>query len=314
MAAAGRSISILIPTHNAGRSFGTVLHRIMGQGRSPLEILVLDTGSTDGTRHIVAQFPAARVVEVAGAAGVRVWNRGVELAEGELAVFLSADAVPADGDWLDRLTEPLDDQGVGAAYGRQRTHPGRDPIGALRLGRRFAEDAQWRRARFGDPVTLNTLQFSIANCVVRRSVWRGIRFNERLPLGADLEWARQVLLASFTVAYVPGAIVERRRPDGLQAVFHEAVLSGWTDAVHDPAAGSVRQPGDRLIGAAAWDLLRRWRWDQLPRLALEDAAHRYGYRLGRRLHRLPPSVRARFGPELEAPAPHPERMDSERAA
>ena len=51
---------------------------------------------------------------------------------------------------------------------RQQTNPGRDPIGALRLERRFVEDAQWRRARFGDPVTLDTLQFSIGNCVIRR--------------------------------------------------------------------------------------------------------------------------------------------------
>jgi glycosyltransferase involved in cell wall biosynthesis len=314
MAARGRSISVLIPALDAGRAFGTVLHRIMGQGCAPLEILVLDGGSRDGTRHIVAQFPAARVLEVSPAGGSPAWNRGAEAARGELVVFLAADAVPADGDWLDRLTEPLDDPRVGAAYGRQRSHPGRDPIAALRLERRFPGDAQWRRARFGDPVTLNTLRFSIANCVIRRGVWRGIRFNERLLLGADLEWARQVLLASFTVAYVPGAIVERTGSDGLGAVFHEAVLSGWTDAVHDPAAGSVRQPADRLVGAAAWHLLRRWRWDQLPRLALEDAAHRYGYRLGRRLNRLPPSLQARFVPELEEPAARPADTDSERAA
>jgi glycosyltransferase involved in cell wall biosynthesis len=314
MAGGARSISILIPTLNAGRAFGTVLHRIMGQGRTPLEILVLDRGSSDPTRHIVSQFPAARLVEVPAGGGAGAWNRGVELATGELAVFVEADAVPADGDWLDRLTEPLDDPRVGAAYGRQRAHAGRNPIGALRLERRFPEDAQWRRARFGDPVTLNTLQFSIANCVVRRSVWRGIRFNERLPLGADLEWARQVLLASFTVAYVPGAIVDRQRLDSVHDVFHQAVLSGWTDAFHDPAAGSVLQPADPLIAATAWHLIRRWRWDQLPRLALEDFAFRYGYRLGRRLNRLPRRLRSRFAPELDSLPARAEWSESERAA
>ena len=77
MAARGRSISVLIPALNAGRAFGTVLHRIMGQGCAPLEILVLDGGSRDGTRHIVAQFPAARVLEVSPAGGAPAWNRGV---------------------------------------------------------------------------------------------------------------------------------------------------------------------------------------------------------------------------------------------
>jgi hypothetical protein len=76
----------------------------------------------------------------------------------------------------------------------------------------------------------------------------------------------------------------------------------------------VLQPADRWVGASAWNLLRHWRWDQLPRLALEDASHRYGYRLGRRLHRLPLSLRSRLIPELKDDAARPEWDESERAA
>jgi glycosyltransferase involved in cell wall biosynthesis len=65
MGEAGFSISVVIPTLNAGRAFGTALHRLMGQGRTPLEIVCADLGSTDGTRHIVSQFPLARFVEIA---------------------------------------------------------------------------------------------------------------------------------------------------------------------------------------------------------------------------------------------------------
>jgi glycosyltransferase involved in cell wall biosynthesis len=314
MAAGTASISIVIPTLNAGRAFGTVLHRIMGQGTPAQEILVLDGGSTDGTRHIVEQFPDARLIETAGVTGPRLWNLGCEEARGDLVVFLGQHAVPVDGDWLDHLVEPLEDPNLGAVYGRQRTGEDRDPIAAFRLSRRFPEDAQWRRARFGDPVTLGTLRFSITNSALRRSVWRGIRFNEHLPVGADLEWARQVLLASFTVAYVPGATVDQGLSQALGEIFHEAILTGWTDSYHDPAAGSVRPQADRFNRAAAWHLLRRWRWLELPRLALEDAAHRYGYRLGRRLYRMGPTLRARIAPELAHEAPRWELIETERAA
>ncbi|HYM49702.1 MAG TPA: glycosyltransferase family A protein [Candidatus Limnocylindrales bacterium] len=315
MAGGTQSISIVIPTRNAGRAFGTALHRIMGQGRPALEILVVDQGSVDGTRHIAEQFPDARFVEAPGlAGGPRLWNRGCQEAKGDLVIFLSQDAVPADGDWLHHLTEPFSDPAVGAAYGRQRTNEDKDPINAFRLSRRFPEDAQWRRARFGDPVTLHTLRFSIANAALRRSVWQGIRFNEHLPVGADLEWARQVLLASFTVAYVPSATVERTPDRALRSVFHESVLSGWTDAYHDPTAGTVRADATRFTQSAAWHLLRHWRWAEVPALALEDAAHRYGYRLGRRLYRMGPSVRARFAPEIEHELPRWEATESDRAA
>nr|MDQ6885302.1 glycosyltransferase [Candidatus Dormibacteraeota bacterium] len=73
----GLSVSIVIPTLNPGRAFGTILHRIMGQGRMPLEIVCADAGSTDGIRHIVSQFALARFVEIAEPPGPRSWNRAM---------------------------------------------------------------------------------------------------------------------------------------------------------------------------------------------------------------------------------------------
>src|SRR5258708_21753030 len=101
------SISIVIPTLNAGRAFGTVLHRIMGQGRTPIEIICADSGSTDGTRHIVSQFPRARFVAIGEAAGPRSWNRAIEAARGEGVVFLALDAVPGNGELRRQLTAPF---------------------------------------------------------------------------------------------------------------------------------------------------------------------------------------------------------------
>src|SRR5260370_24190528 len=92
MAGAPPSVSIVIPTLNAGRAFGTVLHRIMGQGRTPLEIVCADSGSTHGTRHIVSQFPLARFVAIAEPAGPRSWNRELEETRGDNVVYLAKDA------------------------------------------------------------------------------------------------------------------------------------------------------------------------------------------------------------------------------
>src|SRR5437899_12495638 len=92
------SISIVIPTLNAGRAFGTILHRIMGQGQVPLEIVCADLGSTDGTRHIVSQFPLARLVEIAEPTGPKGWNRAVEVTRGDVGGLLAPDAGPGKGD------------------------------------------------------------------------------------------------------------------------------------------------------------------------------------------------------------------------
>src|SRR2546423_8785376 len=203
MGDAGVSISIVIPTFNAGRAFGTVLHRIMGQGRTPLEIICADLGSTDGTRHIVSQFSLARVVEIAEPVGPRSWNRAIEEARGEVVVFLEQDAVPATGDWLSHLTAPFEDPSVGGVYGRQEVSIDSDPVSGFRLAQRFCREPHWRRIRVGDPVAYKSLPFFMENAAVRRSVWRGDYFYGPPPTRAVPAWGRggglgRVAAAAFT--------------------------------------------------------------------------------------------------------------------
>jgi glycosyltransferase involved in cell wall biosynthesis len=309
MGDAGLSISIVIPTFNAGRAFGTVLHRIMGQGRLPVEVICTDLGSTDGTRHIVSQFPIARLIEIAEPAGPASWNRALEETRGDLVVFLAHDAIPANGDWLNHLTAPFEDPAVGGVYGRQEASVGSDPLSGFRLGQRYCREPHWRRIRVGDPVRYKSLPFFIDNAAIRRSVWRGIHFNQHLPVGADRVWARQVVLASYTIAYAPDALVAKHVRASLKEASRLAVLTGYTDQHHGDEGGTLWPDSRRFARRAAWYLFKGFAWGQLPYLALEDAVQRYGYKLGQRLDRLSFGLQERIAPEISGPHPHPDIDD-----
>jgi len=309
MGDAGLSTSIVIPTLNAGRAFGTVLHRIMGQGRAPLEIVCTDLGSTDGTRHIVSQFPLARMVGLGEAAGAPCWNRAMEESRGDIVVFLAQDAVPANGDWLNHLTAPFEDPSVGGVYGRQQAPLESDPLSAFRLGQRFCGEPHWRRIRVGDTVRYKSLPFFIDNAAVRRSVWRGIHFNEHLPIGADRFWARQVVLASCTIGYAPDALVVKQVHPTLAAAYRLAVLTGYTDARLADEGGTLWPDSRHFVKRAAWYLLKGLAWGRLPYLAIEDVVQRYGYKLGRRLDRLGPTLRERIAPKIATDTREPELDD-----
>jgi glycosyltransferase involved in cell wall biosynthesis len=293
----GRSVSVVIPTYNAGRAFGTVLHRLMGQGQVPLEIICADRGSSDGTRHIADQFPTARFVDIAEPAGPRSWNRAMEETRGEVVAFLAQDGLPVNGDWLSHLVAPFDDASVGGVYGPQEVPFGGDPVAGFRLAQRFCHEPHWRRIRVGDRVAYKSLPFFIENAAVRRSVWRGIHFNEHLPVGADRVWARQVVLASYTIAYSPDAVIARDVVAGFKAAYREAVLTGFTDQNYGDEGGTLWPDSRHFVKRAAWYLLKGFAWGELPYLALEDALRRYGYMLGRRLDRMSPRLRVRFAPE-----------------
>jgi len=290
MGSSGLSISLVIPTLDPGRTLGTLLHRLKGQGRTPLEILIVHSTSMASAKRAVEQFPEVRLIEVANPPGPASWNRGCQEARGDLVVFLGQDGLPANGDWLTNLTAPFEDLAVGGVYGRQEASPTSDPLSNFRLAQRYCSRAHSRRLRVGDPIRHKSLPFFIENAALRRSIWQGIHFNEHLPIGADRVWARQVVLASYTVAYAPEAVVARDLPVGLKQAFTLARATGYADRELGGPGGTVWPDSRQFAKRAAWYLFGGFAWGKLPYLTLESAAHRYGYVVGKRMPRPIPAL------------------------
>lgn len=98
-------ISVIIPTYNRSRFLGTALRSVLDQTFADFEVLVVDDGSTDDTRNVVAAFEAdsrVRYIHQAnrggGAASAR--NTGVRNSRGDLIAFLDDDDV-----WLSTKLE-----------------------------------------------------------------------------------------------------------------------------------------------------------------------------------------------------------------
>ena len=84
-------ISVVIPCYNQGQFLSDAIMSVLGQTWRKIELIVVDDGSTDNTRFIVQQFPAARYIRQANQGLAAARNAGLALSTGQFIVFLDAD-------------------------------------------------------------------------------------------------------------------------------------------------------------------------------------------------------------------------------
>lgn len=86
-------VSVILPVRNGARFVAEAIASVMAQSWRPLELLVIEGGSTDGTVELLASLaiPALRVIPQVGTGIPDAWNLGIREARGDVLAFLSAD-------------------------------------------------------------------------------------------------------------------------------------------------------------------------------------------------------------------------------
>lgn len=209
-------VSIVVPTLNAMGSLPALLDAIDAQDDdAPREVVVVDSGSTDGTRELAAAR-AARLIQVETFDHGDTRNRAIRESRGALVVLTVQDALPLGADWLRRLLRPLrQNPRVAAVFARQVPRADAHPVVKHNLSRWVASAADGRVSRltateFQSLPPLQRLErcaFDNVCSALRRDVWLRRPFNPA-PIAEDLEWGRDVLLDGGLIAYVPEAVVE----------------------------------------------------------------------------------------------------------
>lgn len=216
-------VTIGIPTRNAGKELRRLLNAVFAQGTARrFEVLALDSGSTDGTLALLAEYPV-RVIEVDRAAfdWGRMRNLLFQAARGAVVVNLSQDAIPAHGRWLDHLLRPLEESGVGASCGSSIPDPEREhpqfqweKNGYFYFTREMARF----RAHYGRGL-------SFANTAVPRPVWERLRIDPQAT-GEDFQFQIKLHAAGLRVAFPEDAQALHHHDYTLRGVFRRCRNEG----------------------------------------------------------------------------------------
>lgn len=93
-----RLVSVIIPCYNAASWIGEAIQSCLDQTYRPMEVIVIDDGSTDGSIDVIESFgEKVRWDRVSNRGGSAARNRGIALAAGQWIQFLDADDFMSPG-------------------------------------------------------------------------------------------------------------------------------------------------------------------------------------------------------------------------
>lgn len=227
--------SIIVRAFNEQKHIGRLFSGINEQNLKDIEVILVDSGSSDGTISIASSrdwdFPVRIIrIEPELFSFGRSLNLGMKEVQSDLVVIASAHIYPVYPDWLERMISPFSDPQVGLTYGKQRgnatTH-----FSERQIFSRWFPDRS--KTQVANPFCNN------ANAAIRKNLWLEHQHDETLSGLEDLEWANWAIKQGYKVSYVaeaeiihvhedtPGGIYNRYRREAMafKKIFPQEVFN-----------------------------------------------------------------------------------------
>lgn len=201
-------MTAVVVTKNGGRDFTHLARHLAWQrGRYAIDVLVVDSGSTDGTTTSAHEHGfAVHTIDPRDYGHGRTRNLAARLATGDVLCFLSQDVLPCTPDWPAVFAQHfVDDARVAGVCGRQV------PRSASTAEMWFvslnypATPHRFDPTPGGHVPALGRVVFSNAFAAVRRSTLLQIPFVNDVPSAEDHVWAKAVTASGWSIVYEPRA-------------------------------------------------------------------------------------------------------------
>jgi glycosyltransferase involved in cell wall biosynthesis len=167
-------VGVVIPVRNGRRTIAAAIRSVCDQRPAPVDVVVIDRGSDDGSAAIAATFPGVRVIRQAGRGLAAARNQGLGAVAGEAIAFCDSDDCWTVGALAARLNhlaaEPSCSAVIGLAENVLIDNVAATPQQTSRLGR-------------------ITPGYTPGALMARREAFEVVgQFDERLTIGADSDW------------------------------------------------------------------------------------------------------------------------------
>lgn len=205
-------VSIIIRSLNEEKLIDDLFQGIDHQRTNfTYEVILVDSGSTDKTLDIAKKYDTKIVhIEPERFTFGFSLNCGIEAAQGDICVIISAHCCPINENWLSNMYQPFANERVGLVYGKQ--------VG--NNDTKFSEHQIFRKWFPEKSESHRDLPFcNNANSAIRKSLWYNKKFDESLTGLEDLDWAKHILNSNRIIYYNAEASVAHIHEETYSQVY-----------------------------------------------------------------------------------------------
>jgi rhamnosyltransferase len=299
------TVSLIIPTLNGECWLDDLLSALEQQTLVPDEILLVDSGSTDGTLGIAKRYMSkhsfVRLHEIKQEdfdhGGTR--TMAARKTAGDILLFMTQDAVPSDNKAVELLVRSFgSNEKIAAAYGRQLPAQDASFFGEhLRLFN-YPDKPQLRCQQDWEFYGFKTVFISNSFAAWRRDLLeeQGY-FPEHLLFGEDTVTLAKMLEKGYYVSYVSEAAVRHSHNYSITQDFKRYFDIGVlheTQAKHLLRNGGPAGAGRKYVLSELAMIAEKKKYYLLPEAFLRNLCKFFAYKAGRRFNMLPGHCPARF--------------------
>ena len=282
-------ISVIIPTLNAGNDICILLSVLYKQNVKPAEIIIIDSESDDNTLDLVKQYAEVRIIQIKRKDfdHGRTRDKALRESKGNVIVFLTQDAIPANEEFLAELIDPLQDETVALCTGRQLPKEDASRMEKLIRAFNYPDSSQTKQKKDIDRLGIKTFFCSDVCAAYNREIYLSLGgFEYPLRTNEDMLYAAKAIQSGYKIVYNAQAQVYHSHNLTLCEQYRRNFEQGFEIEKHQELLANVSQEteGMKLVKFVSVELLKRGHFISFIHFGLDCVARLLGNRAGRKAY------------------------------